>query len=257
MKIEQLIQQKALFVVNHSGGKDSQAMTILLHQLVPADQLVIVHAHLPEVEWDGTLVHINHTALGIPVHVTQSVKTFFEMVDHRGMFPDANRRQCTSDLKRGPIEREIRVIAKQRQSKIIVNCMGLRADESPGRAKKEALKLNIKNTLWPFSWKASRKLVEGRPWYDWLPIHDWSTDQVFDTIHKAGQKAFWIYYAGMTRKSCSFCIMGSQGDLKLAAKLRPGLYEKYVQKEKELGHTLQMSRKPLEEITGIKLKNEG
>lgn len=238
-KIQELIDDGALFVVNHSGGKDSQAMTVYLHGIIPFDQLVVVHAHLPEVEWDNSLEHIEQNSFGIPVHVTQAVKTFFEMVDHRGMFPDAGRRQCTSDLKRGPIEREIRAISKNRDNKLIVNCMGMRAEESPNRSKLDLFKINERNS------KAGRK------WWDWLPIHDWLKDEVFDTIHNAGQKAFWIYYEGMSRKSCCFCIMSNKSDLCIAAKLRPLLYKRYVEKEKELDFTLQMSGKSLEKITGL------
>jgi 3'-phosphoadenosine 5'-phosphosulfate sulfotransferase (PAPS reductase)/FAD synthetase len=240
-EINRLIDRKALFVINHSGGKDSQAMTLYLRELVPVDQLIIVHADLGVVEWEGSIEHIEYTSIGIELRVTKSVKTFFEMVLHRGMFPDASRRQCTSDLKRGPIEREIRAILKERGLKLIVNCMGMRAEESPNRSKLVTFKFNERNS------KA------GREWYDWLPIHDWTTEEVFDKIHSNGQKAFWIYYKGVTRKSCSFCIMGSKNDLTLAAKFRPQLYRQYVLLEKKLNHTLQMSRKGLEEITGIKI----
>jgi 3'-phosphoadenosine 5'-phosphosulfate sulfotransferase (PAPS reductase)/FAD synthetase len=235
--IRTLIERGALFVINHSAGKDSQAMTILLKQAVPAEQLVIVHAHLPEVEWEGSIEHIEKWSFGIPVHVCQAVKTFFQMVDHRRRFPDKSRRQCTSDLKRGPIEKQIRQILKERKLKLVVNCMGLRAEESSGRAKLERLKFNPRNS------------VAGREWYDWLPIHEMSTKRVFAVIRWAKQEPFWTYSKGMTRKSCCFCIMANKNDLKIAKILKPVLYEKYVSKEKELGHTLQMSGKPLTEIT--------
>ena len=39
-QIFQLIKAGALFVVNHSGGKDSQAMLIKVRELVPADQIL-------------------------------------------------------------------------------------------------------------------------------------------------------------------------------------------------------------------------
>ena len=52
------IRRGALVAVNSSGGKDSQAMTILLARFVPCDQLVVVHAPLGEVEWPGTIEHI-------------------------------------------------------------------------------------------------------------------------------------------------------------------------------------------------------
>ena len=51
----------ALVAVNVSGGKDSHAMTILLSRLVPHERLVAVHAPLGEVEWPGTMEHIERT----------------------------------------------------------------------------------------------------------------------------------------------------------------------------------------------------
>lgn len=47
-----LIERGALVAVNHSGGKDSQSMTILLSRIVPLEQLVIVDAPLGDtVRW--------------------------------------------------------------------------------------------------------------------------------------------------------------------------------------------------------------
>jgi hypothetical protein len=37
----------------------------------------------------------------------------------------------------------------------------------------------------------------------------------------------------------------------ISAKANPALYKRYVETEKRLDHTLSMSRKPLEEITGV------
>ena len=54
-RCEELIRAGALLAMSHSGGKDSQAMTILLSQIVPPDQIVAVHAPLDEVEWPGTI----------------------------------------------------------------------------------------------------------------------------------------------------------------------------------------------------------
>ena len=46
----ELIPRGALVAINSSGGKDSQAMTILISHFVPRDQLIVVHAPLGEVE---------------------------------------------------------------------------------------------------------------------------------------------------------------------------------------------------------------
>jgi DNA sulfur modification protein DndC len=239
--VQGLIADGVLFVVNHSGGKDSQAMMALLTGLVPASQLLVVHAVLEEVEWEGVLEHIQGTIGSIELIQARPASTFFQMVDRRQMFPSPKNRQCTSDLKRGPIEREIRrfLAANPQFGGRIVNCMGMRAQESSSRAKLTTLKPSAKNS------------VAGRTWFDWLPLHNLTETEVFTVIAEAGQKPHWAYGAGMTRLSCCFCIMASQGDLRTAARLNPVLYARMVAKEKEVGHTLSMLGKGLEEVTGI------
>lgn len=239
--IADLIARGALFVHNHSGGKDSQASFLHLQAIAPATQLIVVHAHLADVEWEGSEDHIRATIGDTPLIVAEPASTFFQIVDRRGMFPSPSNRQCTSDLKRGPIEREIRrfLATHPEFGGLVVNCMGMRAQESPGRSK-----------LVPFK-RHDRNSVAGREWYDWLPIHDWSEGEVFAAIAEAGQEPFWTYAAGMRRKSCAFCIMACDSDLTLAAQLRPELYARYVAKERELGFTLSMSRRTLPQITGV------
>lgn len=239
-QIETLRDQGALFVISHSAGKDSQAMTAVVRAIVPDAQILVVHAHLGDVEWDGTVEHIQATTQGLPLVIATAASTFWSMVDRRGMFPSPSNRQCTSDLKRDPINREVRryLAAHPEFGGRVVMCMGMRAQESSGRAKLDVFKRNARNS------KA------GREWFDWLPIHDVSERDVFAIIRNAGQEPHWAYGAGMTRLSCCFCIMASEGDLRTAARLKPDLFQRYVAKEKELGFTLSMSRRPLAEIVG-------
>lgn len=247
-EIKRLVERNALFVVNHSGGKDSQAMLVKIRGMVPDTQILVIHAHLPGMEWEGTAKHVHDTSVGLDVITVQATKTFFEMVRHRKMFPSPQYRQCTSDLKRGPIEKGIRGYLKANPefNGLVVNCMGLRAEESSSRAKAVEFKLNKRNS------KA------GREWYDWLPIHDMLIDEVFSVIEQAGQEPHWAYKAGMSRLSCCFCIMSNSSDLKTAARLNPELYSQVVSLEKEVSHTMMMPRKGcepegLEAITGIKV----
>lgn len=255
--IQTLVDQGALFIINHSGGKDSQAMTIYLRRHIPEAQLRVVHAVLPEVDWDGIKEHIEATAPGIPAHYCSAVKTFFEMVEQRQMWPSPKYRQCTSDLKRGPIDKVIRSLCSPHKRTIIVNCMGMRAAESSARSKLEAFKWqpyeNSKGKPTGKSVRASAR-HPGREWYDWLPIHSWSTAEVFRTIAEAGQQPHWAYQAGMSRLSCCFCIMASKADLQTAAKLRPELFARYVATEHRLDQTMMMptggKRLFLDEIVG-------
>ena len=127
-QIQELIRAGALFVCSHSGGKDSQAMHIKLRQIVPAEQLVVIHAELPGVEWQGAEAHARATTAGLRFELVRAGKTFFEMVEARGYWPSPQYRQCTSDLKRGPIERRIRQLVRETGRNLVVSCMGLRAE---------------------------------------------------------------------------------------------------------------------------------
>ena len=238
--IKDLIARGALFCINHSAGKDSQAMFHYIHKHVPIEQIVVIHAMLPEVEWDGVIEHIHNTTMGVPVLTCQSRRSLLQMIHERGMFPSPKNRQCTSDLKRGPIERTIRATGHS----LIVNCMGMRAEESSGRSKLDAFKRNEKNSN------------SKREWYDWLPIHDWQVNEVFGVITSVGQEPHWAYKEGMSRLSCVFCIFANQKDLTIAARLNPGLYKEYVELERSTGQVMimpskEMGRQSLEQITGI------
>ena len=227
--ISELIERGALVAINHSGGKDSQAMTIRLVEAdIPRDQLLIVHAALGEVEWPGTISHIKKTTFGLPLVIARPRRSFFGMVRARGMFPSPRYRQCTSDQKRGPIERELRryLAANPRFAGRIVSAMGMRAEESAARRTRPVVSLNARNS------------VAGRIWMDWLPIHGLTRREVFGVIAAARQEPHWAYGCGMSRLSCSFCIMSSLADLQCAARLRPDLLATYMALEDEIGHTL-------------------
>ncbi len=247
-EIQAEVAAGALFVINHSGGKDSQAMMIKLLEIVPSAQILVVHATLGAMEWPGALELAERQAAdaGVSFIVAKSLKTFLEMVYSRfekrpdvPSFPSPQHRQCTSDLKRGPITRETRRYAKRHGFTRIVNCMGMRAAESPARAKQSIWRKNNGNS------KA------GRTWFDCLPIHALSTETVFDVIRDAGQEPHWAYAAGNERLSCVFCIMASKADLINGARRNPELYRQYVEAESVTGYTLSPSRIPLTEITGI------
>lgn len=257
--IPSLIARGALFVINHSGGKDSQAMDILISSLVPKDQIVRVHADLGRVEWAGALAHIEATTGDTNVRVCRARRDLLQMVEERGMFPSPEQRQCTSDLKRGPITKVIRHLTYERKAAghpawhLVVNCVGLRAEESVKRKKMLPFKLDKTNS------KA------GREWYEWLAVHDWTEQEVYGRIAAAGQKPHIIYSLGMGRFSCVFCIYAPAAQLRRAAEIvrdqpelvnDPNVYRNYVGLEKSTGQVMIMpskthGRRTLEQITGI------
>ena len=247
-RCNEMIRAGALVAVSHSGGKDSQATTILLSRIVPRGQIVAVHAPLGEVEWPGTVEHIEATLpAGVPLVMApvSSGKSLLDGVEERGMFPGAQQRWCTASHKRGPIERELLRYLKAHPGfgGRLVNCLGIRRDESPARAMRVPWRRN------------ERMSVARREVFDWLPVFELAAEDVFRVIAEAGQSPHPVYSFGLTRCSCSFCIFASRSDLRRAAELRPDLYAKYAQLERRIGHTLSPTRKYLPELTGIPVES--
>src|SRR3546814_183175 len=147
----ELVRLGALIVVNLSGGKDGQAM--LLHMIcrlqLPVSQMVCIHADLGEAEWEGTEDHARSQAeaFGIPFLVCRAHdksgndKALIDYIDARGQFPSRSSRFCTSDWKRGPIRRTINAYRRQinHQSPYVLNCMGMRSQESVERSKLDVI----------------------------------------------------------------------------------------------------------------------
>lgn len=281
-KIRDIICRNGLIVINDSGGKDSQAMKILVVKLVlecggSLDQILVVHADLMGVEWEGTYKHVLRYSEGLEVRVARAIKkdgspkTLLGYWEERGAAPSPQQRWCTSDLKRGPIEKVIRHYIKEKGlSGLVLSCEGIRGAEGEER-RAGMRKVEFKEA--EKAWKAGkgeeptavtfefdkRNSKAGREWYHWWPIFDFTIEQVFETISDAGQEAHWAYSKGMERLSCCFCIYAKDSDLRISAQHNPELFAEYVAMEKKTGFTLIMPRKGheprgLEEITGIKAR---
>lgn len=252
-QIKDLAAQGAIFYVGHSGGKDSQAMYAAVTKVVPHDQVRVIHADLGAVEHANTkdhiLANIDHDLMiaeaflldGTPTdffglvrrqrkHLDTPTKKYPDARRDVPAWPDSENRFCTSDLKTGPIWREIK---RDGNHEIVVNCVGIRGQESKKRGKKVAKRgtLNINK-------KASCNKRVQREAYDWWPIAHWSIDQVWAEIAEAGQTPHPSYAEGNERLSCAFCIFGSPNDLGLAAKRDPELLKRYIDLEIEVRSTM-------------------
>lgn len=214
-------------VINTSAGKDSQAMMHHVHALAVkqgvSDRLLAVHADLGRVEWKGTrelaITQCEH--YGIPIQIVRREKgDLLEQVEARGKWPDSANRYCTSDQKRDQAAKVIRALPGAR----ILNCMGFRKQESPARAKRKALS------------KDDRLSTAKRTVTVWLPIHKWTTDDVWKTIRASGVPHHPAYDLGMPRLSCVFCIFAPVQALRLAAKHNPELFAEYARVEAAIGH---------------------
>ena len=225
-----------VILINTSGGKDSQAMLSYVHELATevgiADRLVAVHADLGRVEWPGTaeLAETQAAAYGIRfVKVSRPQGDLLTHIEQRGMFPSSTTRYCTSDHKRGQIRKVMTALADEHRAAgggriRILNCIGLRREESPARARR-------------VEFVPEGPASNGRRRVDeWSPIIDWSTADVWDTIRSTGLPHHPAYDAGMGRLSCTFCVLASRSALVRAAQLAPELAAEYAAVEARIGH---------------------
>ena len=232
-------------LINSSAGKDSQAMLTHLVDLaaeagVPMKRLLVVHADLGKVEWEGTreLAEEQAAHYGLRFEAVHREKgDLLQQIEERGMFPSSAARYCTSDQKTSQVAKlmtrladEYRAMHGKHARPRILNCLGIRAQESHARAKKVPFELD-------------KTATNGRRHVDrWLAIFDWSDDKVWATIRESGVRYHWAYDEGMPRLSCRFCVLAGERELVLAARLNPELAQEYVDLERRIDHTFQNGR---------------
>lgn len=234
-----LLRDGAVLVLSVSGGKDSDAMSHHLLDLRQAEgwpgNVLMVHADLgARVEWQQTPDYVHDLARrkGVPLHVVRW--THGDLIDRiwqryhsdpsRPCWPSSQMRYCTSDLKRGPISRFLR---QTFPSGDVVCAMGLRAEESPARARRETCTLR----------KDSSAPTKGRFVYDWLPIHDWKEADVWNCIRRHGDVSHVAYRHGNHRLSCALCVLASLNDLINGAVHNPDTYREYCRIEAVTGYS--------------------
>lgn len=228
------LKQFRWIVINTSAGKDSQTMMgyvvdLAKEQGFPLERIRAVHADLGKEEWKLTkeLAKQQADAYGIELIIVKrrradgSGDSILEYTKRRGKWPSSKQRWCTSDFKRAPVGR----VFTQLYRGPILNCLGMRADESPARSK-----------MLPFE-ENKRFSNDSRAVYNWLPIHRWTLGQVWSDIKRRGIPHHYAYDLGMPRLSCCFCIFAPPSALLLAGKHNPELLAEYVETEQVTGHS--------------------
>ena len=273
--VRDAIARGATLSISVSGGKDSQAMLSVLAG-IEARRKQIVHADLGRAEWPQTPDFVDKLSAdsGIGLNVVRrvrgdlvsrieqrldSVSSIDGSTPAKPFWPSAMQRYCTSDMKRGPIQKQQRSLGK---GELIVSCVGMRAEESKARAKKCPLEIEKAITskalhgLDPAAavrrWDGTGRLV-----LRWLVIHDWSQADVWHEIGHSladldrrramyraaepgsldGFKAHPAYVFGNERLSCALCVLASVGDLCNGRQHHPELYRRYVELEERSGFT--------------------
>lgn len=235
-----------VILINTSAGKDSQCA---MHRTVELareqgvmDRVHVVHCDLGRVEWEGVreLAVRQAAAYGLDCRVVSREQgDLLDQVEfERKAWPAIGIAQfCTSDHKTSQAAKYVTELCgdvreakgfSRRSTKChvrVLQVLGLRAQESKRRAEKD-----------PFGTDARRS--NGSKTEDiWLPIFDWTTEQVWDCIRSNGLEPHPAYALGMTRLSCCFCVLASLSDLRVSGKANKELLREYVKVERRVGHT--------------------
>lgn len=239
--------------ISSSGGKDSQAMLFhvagLLRERGILGRGVVVHADLGRVEWQGALEVAEAQAKIAGLRFIASARPQGDLlahVEHLGKWPMPTQRFGTADHKRGQILTVLTALADEaRRAREagaggtapirVLNCVGLRAEESPGRKRAPALKVGARGN-------SARKQIDM-----WLPIQGWTLEQVWAAVRASKAPVHPAYAAGLPRASCVFCIYAPEVALRRAGRANPELLAEYVALEQRIGHSFR-KRLPIAKV---------
>ncbi|MCX4826548.1 phosphoadenosine phosphosulfate reductase family protein [Streptomyces sp. NBC_01142] len=233
-----LIEAAHAILVQSSAGKDSVVALDRVVRWAKAagclDKVVVVHADIgEEAEWPGVrdLAQQQAERYGLRFVVVKASVGFLGMVEKRGLWPDAQNRLCTSTLKRDEAAKLFTQIVDELgldDQALIVNCLGIRAAESPSRRKKHELAIDHRASN-------GRRLV-----LTWHPVFHLSETDIWQEIADQTLDYHPVYDTLIPRLSCIFCILASFEVLVRAVRLCWVLGlptpKTYVDLEQRIGH---------------------
>lgn len=233
-------------IVTYSGGKDSQASLLWTLNNLTKTPLVV----FCDTGWEHPLTykHLEETtkALGLELITLRSKKYsgMVDLADKKNRWPSVKARFCTVELKTMPM---LDFILDEVKDHFVV-IQGIRAAESPNRAKMESQCNYFKYYLEPYGYDKKgkpkyhtyrrREVLEYCKKYatDVLrPVFDWTGQQVIDYILQNWQEPNPLYRMGYKRVGCYPCIMASQRDVLNIMRQDPERFTYIGQLEKQIG----------------------
>lgn len=195
-------------VVSCSGGKDSAAACLYMHELGLETTRVFADTGF---EHKLTYAYLRGELTRVvgPIHEVRGKYTLQELVKHKGMFPSRTRRFCTTELKVKPLAAYVRSLDDD-----VVNVVGIRAAESDARAK-----------LSEWEWSDTFDCEV------WRPLIAWSEQQVIDIHRRHGLQPNPLYLMGASRVGCWPCIHARKNEIKLVADTDPARIDEIRQLE--------------------------
>ncbi len=225
LEIAEQLAANAPVALGVSGGKDSSAMTLAvstyLDEIGHRGPRLLIHSDLGRIEWKQSLPMCQRLADRVGMELVVVKRQAGDLLDRwkvrwannceryaslscvKMILPwsTASMLFCRSELKAAIICRDL---VERFPGAVIINASGIRADESPTRAKAP---------IWaPQSRLASK--TYGTTGLDWHPILSWTLEQVF-AYHQLRDFPLHEAYTRflMSRVSCAFCILANLADL--------------------------------------------
>lgn len=235
------IDPSSHFVLGFSGGKDSVATWLHLTKELKYEHVTCLFAdtghEFPELheyldllerEYDCPLVRIHATLrdmqgelkpekicerLGLDPESNWQDETLDmeRLCVLKRRFPSTMVRFCTTLLKMSPSRRWMGENCNLEET---IRVSGVRAQESPSRAKKD-----------PFAFDTYMGC------YLWMPIHKWTHEEVFDIHRRFDVPPNPLYLEGMGRVGCAPCIMAKKQELSAIAQRKPEAFVRLEEME--------------------------
>ena len=203
-----------LVVASVSGGKDSAAMSLYLHELGIEHRRVFMDTgweHAATYDYlRGELARV----IG-PIEEISGPMQMEALIRHKAMFPSKQRRWCTDELKVKPMKRYIRAL--QEEGDDPVNAVGIRAGESEARSRMP-------------EWERTDRIDCDV----WRPIISWTVDDVIAIHRRHGLRPNPLYLQGAERVGCWPCIMSRKAEIRLIADRDPARIQRLRVLEEEV-----------------------
>lgn len=206
--------ERRIVIASISGGKDSAAMSLWLHEQGIEHERVFL-----DTGWEhpATYEYIRGPlaeTIG-PITWLRADKQMVELIRRKGTFPSRMRRWCTWELKVVPLRKYIRTQIDAGED--VVNVVGVRAEESTSRAR-----------LPEWEWSDALDCET------WRPILRWTEEDVIAIHRRHGLRPNPLYLLGAHRVGCWPCIYARKGEIRLIADTDPGRIGEIAELEREL-----------------------
>lgn len=201
-------------VASVSGGKDSAALSLYLHELgIDHDRVFL------DTGWEHPITYkYLRTELPRvigPVRHLRATEDMVELIRRKGVFPSRQFKWCTDELKLKPMASFLRALMDEGHE--VVNAVGIRRDESKKRAAAP-------------EWEESKAL----DCEVWRPLVEWTEADVIMIHKRHGLSPNPLYLRGATRVGCWPCVQAKKAEIRLIADTDPAAIDRIRELEREL-----------------------